>query len=315
MALAATTTADTSVYPFNPRVDLAAEGSDPSSNASAVSWGAIFAGAAVAAAASLILLSLGTGLGLAAISPWAQRGARASTFGVSSIVWVVVTQLCASALGGYLAGRLRTRWAAVHTDEVYFRDTAHGLLSWAVATLVTTVILLGVASSAVGAATQVSAMMASGAAVAGAGRAGADGTGPTAYLVDSLFRKEPATSVVSSVADSMASDAARVPLAEVTRIFVNASGAASLPPQDARYLGQLVSQRTGLQPADAERRVADTYSALLTSMANAKTATAEAADKARKAGIQAALWLFIALLSGAFAASYTATIGGRERDA
>ncbi len=321
MALAATTTTDPSAYPFHPRADAAVDATGLSGNASAVSWGAILAGAAVAAAASLILLSLGTGLGLSAISPWAQRGVRAATFGVSSIVWVVVTQLCASALGGYLAGRLRTRWAAVHTDEVYFRDTAHGLLSWAVATLVTAAILLGVVSSAVGAATQASATLASGAAVAGtaaaasAGRVGADGTGPTAYLVDSLFRKEPSTSAPAPVADSAASDAVRLPLAEVTRIFVNASGAASLPPQDLRYLGQMVSQRTGLQPADAERRVADTYAALQTSMTNAKTAAAEAADKARKAGIQASLWLFIALLSGAFAASFTATIGGRERDA
>lgn len=319
MALAATTTADPSAYPFHPRADGTVDPTGTVGSASAVSWGAIFAGAAVAAAASLILLSLGTGLGLSAISPWAQRGVRASTFGVSSIVWVVVTQLCASALGGYLAGRLRTRWAAVHTDEVYFRDTAHGLLSWAVATLVTAAILLGVASSAVGAAAQASATLASGAAVAGtaanAGKAGADGTGPTAYLVDSLFRKELSTSAPASVADSATSDAARLPLAEVTRIFVNASGSVSLPQQDVRYLGQLVSQRTGLQPADAERRVADTYATLQTSMTSAKTAAAEAADKARKAGIQASLWLFIALLSGAFAASFTATIGGRERDA
>jgi hypothetical protein len=279
------------------------------------------AGATIAAAASLILLSLGTGLGLSAISPWAQRGVRATTFGVSSIVWVVVTQLCASALGGYLAGRLRTRWAAVHSDEVYFRDTAHGLLSWAVATLVTAVILLGAASTAVGAAAQASATLASGAAVAGAtaaasaNRSGTDGTGPTGYLVDSLFRKEVSTPSAVAVADGGSSDAARLPIAEVTRIFVNASGAASLPAQDTRYLGQLVSQRTGLQQADAERRVTDTFAALQTSITNAKTAAAEAADKARKGGIQASLWLFIALLSGAFIASYTATIGGRERDA
>ena len=319
MALAANTTADPSAYPLRPHADAGADNTSLLGNVSAVSWGAIFAGAAVAAAASLILLSLGTGLGLSSISPWAQRGVRALTFGVSSIVWVVVTQLCASALGGYLAGRLRTRWASVHTDEVYFRDTAHGLLSWAVATLVTAAILLGVASSAVGAAAQASATLASGAAVTGtaanAGKAGADGTGPMAYLVDSLFRKELSTSALAPAVDSATSDAARLPLVEVTRIFVNASGAASLPEQDARYLGQLVSQRTGLQSADAERRVTDTYAALQKNMTNAKTAAAEAADKARKAGIQASLWLFIALLSGAFIASYTATIGGRERDA
>ena len=291
-------------------------------SASAVSWGAIFAGATVAAAASLVLVSLGTGLGMAAISPWASRGVRASTFGLSSIVWVVVTQLWASALGGYLAGRLRTRWAAVHSDEVYFRDTAHGLLSWALATLVTAALLLTAAASVVGAATQASATLASTAAVAGttaanAGRGATDGTGPMAYLVDSLFRKDPAMSTPATVTDIGSADAARLPLPlpEVTRIFVNASGAASLPAQDARYLGQLVSQRTGLQQTDAERRVNDSYAALQASIRNGKAAAAEAADRARKAGVQASLWLFIALLSGAFAASYTATLGGRVRDA
>jgi hypothetical protein len=110
-------------------------GLPPVAARSAVSWGAVFAGAAAAAALSLILLLLGTGLGLSSVSPWASEGIDASTFGVSSILWITFMQLAASAVGGYLAGRLRTKWAGVQTDEVYFRDTAHGLLAWAVATL------------------------------------------------------------------------------------------------------------------------------------------------------------------------------------
>ncbi len=327
MAIAETRSVEESAYPFQA---AAVEGSRPSElgNASAVSWGAILAGATVAAAASLVLLSLGTGLGLSAISPWAQKGVHASTFGVSSIVWVIVTQLCASALGGYLAGRLRTRWASVHADEVYFRDTAHGLLSWATASLVTAAILLAAASSAVGAAAQASAALASGAAAAGTtaavtpgrGEAGSDGAGSMGYLVDALFRKDLAASGATPAtagSESAANDSSRPPLAEVTRIFVQASGAeaATLPQTDVRYLGQVVSQRTGLQQADAERRVTDTYAALQTGISNAKTVAATIADKARKAAIQASLWLFIALLSGAFIASYTAMLGGRERDA
>src|SRR4029450_7423713 len=104
---------------------------------SAVAWSAIVAGAAGAAALSLILLILGVGLGLSSVSPWSGRGISAPTFGVSTILWVTFTQLAASALGGYAAGRLRTRWTGTHTDEVYFRDTAHGFLAWALATLVT----------------------------------------------------------------------------------------------------------------------------------------------------------------------------------
>jgi hypothetical protein len=110
---------------------------------SAVSWGAIIAGATAAAALSLVLLVLGTGLGLAVVSPWSGEGASAKTVGVSSIVWVCVTQLASAALGGYLAGRLRTRWVGTDIDEVYFRDTAHGFLAWALATIVAAARLTG----------------------------------------------------------------------------------------------------------------------------------------------------------------------------
>ena len=110
-------------------------------SASAVSWGAIFAGAAAAAALSLILLILGTGLGLSSVSPWAQNGISATAFGVSTILWVTMTQVVASGMGGYLAGRLRTKWTSTHADEVYFRDTAHGFLSWAIASLATAALL------------------------------------------------------------------------------------------------------------------------------------------------------------------------------
>jgi hypothetical protein len=108
--------------------------------ASGVSWGAILAGAAAAAALSFILLILGVGLGLSSISPYQYN---ATPLGTASIAWIAFTQLAAAGIGGYMAGRLRVKWASIHTDEVYFRDTAHGLLAWAVATLVTVAVLAG----------------------------------------------------------------------------------------------------------------------------------------------------------------------------
>ncbi len=117
---------------------------------SAVSWGAILAGAAAAAALSMILLILGTGLGLSSVSPWALDGVSATTFGVSTIIWLTLTQLIASGMGGYLAGRLRTKWVEVHADEAYFRDTAHGFLTWAVASLATAALLTTVIGSIIG---------------------------------------------------------------------------------------------------------------------------------------------------------------------
>lgn len=117
------------------------------SAASAVSWGSIAAGAAAGASLSLILLILGVGLGLSSISPWARDGISAASFGVSTIIWLTVTQLLSSALGGYLAGRLRTKWMDTDTDEVFFRDTAHGFLAWAVALLATAALLTSIIGS------------------------------------------------------------------------------------------------------------------------------------------------------------------------
>src|SRR5262245_10012517 len=107
----------------------------------AVSWGAVFAGAVGAAVLSLVLIVLGTGLGLAVVSPWSGDGISATAVSVSTIVWITVVQILASVLGGYLAGRLRSRWVTVHTNEVFFRDTAHGFLAWAVGTLLMATLL------------------------------------------------------------------------------------------------------------------------------------------------------------------------------
>src|ERR1700730_6422592 len=119
---------------------------------SGVSWAAVIAGSFVAAALSLILLALGTGIGLSAVSPWSNLGASASTIGKAAIVWLIIIQIIASAMGGYLAGRLRTKWATIHTDEVYFRDTAHGFLVWAVGLVVTAAFLASAATSMIGSA-------------------------------------------------------------------------------------------------------------------------------------------------------------------
>jgi hypothetical protein len=306
------------VYSDNTRADV-----------SAVSWGAIVAGAAAAAALSLILLILGIGLGLSSVSPWAHYGVSAATFGVSTILWVTFTQLVASGMGGYLAGRLRTKWVAVHTDEVYFRDTAHGFLAWAVASLATAALLTSVIGSIVGGGIQAGASVAGGAATAAAaGGAAATGSGmakpdsdsgPMGYFVDSLFRKDMHEAASAPAANramtGIAAEPATVASAsEVARIFLNAVRTGPLPADDVRYVGQIVSQRTGLTQQEAEKRVSDTYARLQAKLRDAETAARDAADKARKASAYAALWLFISLLIGAFVASLAATYGGRQRD-
>ena len=125
---------------------LYAEGSEIQSGSSEVAWSAIWAGAATAIAFSLILLMLGSGLGFAAISPWPGVGTSPTTFNIAAGIWLIVTQWLSSAVGGYMAGRMRHRWLSLHSDEVFFRDTAHGLVTWATASiLVVAVAVLGVA--------------------------------------------------------------------------------------------------------------------------------------------------------------------------
>jgi hypothetical protein len=255
------------------------------SHSSGVSWAAVIGGAFVTAALSLILLALGAGFGFSSVSPWSNVGASASTVGTAAIIWLILMQVMSSSMGGYLAGRLRTKWADIHTDEVYFRDTAHGFLAWAVALVITAAFLASAATSMMGAAAQLSATASS----AGAERE----LSPNEYFVDALFRSESARP---------ASNGASVH-AEAGRILANALRQGNVPPADKSYLAQLVASNAGLSKTDAEKRVSDVF-------AEAQ----QAADTARKTIAHSLLWTFLALLIGAFCASFAATIGGRQRD-
>lgn len=291
-----------------------------SRHAGAVSWAAVFAGGVGAAAFSLILLTLGTGLGLASISPWRSSGASAKAFGIASIVWVCVTQIMASGLGGYLAGRLRSRWPYADADEVYFRDTAHGFLSWSIATLATAAVL----------ASAIPALLSTGGRVAGPGgaetnvmtkatlaleRGNADAmlnTWPVGYFVDSLFR-QPASAMQATQGTQRTPD--HVAKVEAARIFLNSAASGNpLSSDDAAYMSRLIAQQTGLAEPDALARVNTTYGRLQDKINALDTAEKQAADVARKASVFASLWLFIALLMGAFSASLMAIYGGRLRD-
>src|ERR1022692_106344 len=152
-------------------------------HSSGVSWGAVIGGSFVTAAFSLILLALGAGFGLSAVSPWSNVGAPASTVGTAAIIWLIVIEIVASALGGYLTGRLRTKWALIHTDEVYFRDTANGFLAWAVALVISVTLLASAAASMVGRVAQLG--------LAAESPSASNNTMNTnAYFVDTLFRAD-----------------------------------------------------------------------------------------------------------------------------
>jgi hypothetical protein len=205
----------------------------------------------------------------------------------------------------------------VQTDEVYFRDTAHGLLAWAVATLGTAALLTSAIGAILGAGVQAGASLAGGAAAAtvtgstvaaSAEAEPGEAQGPMAYFVDSLFRADADARRDAPPEQTAAS------LGEVTRIFANAIRTGALPEGDVDYVAQVVAQRTDLSQQQAEQRVREVFANLQAALNEAETAAREAADAAREASAYAALWLFISLLAGAFVASWMATFGGRQRD-
>ena len=265
----------------------------------AASWGAILAGAAVAVSLSLILLTLGAGLGFASISPWSDHGLSAGAFTVASTIWLIVTQWLSAAMGGYIAGRLRHRWLATHTHEVFFRDTAHGFVTWAVATVIGAIVLAAAASSVVGAGLRTAATVASGAAQAAANSAQIGAT-MNSYDVDMLFRS-PHPDANSSTTDARA---------ETTRILAKGLTTGDVPATDRSYVAELVAARTRISQPDAQKRVDDVIAQLKV----AETKAREAADSARKAAAETSIFTALSMLIGAFIACAAAALGGHRRD-
>jgi hypothetical protein len=260
-------------------------------NSPAVSWGAILAGGFAAASLTVAFVALGSAVGLAAISPWNNSGVSATTLHWTAGAFVVLTALISSAVGGYIAGRLRAKWAGIQTDESTFRDTAHGFIAWAFATVMGVLILGTATTSLVGSAT-------TGAATgAAAGGAQAAQGAPTDYFVDTLLRR---SGPANAPAAANESDTRR----EVGLIFSRSLAQPDgISAADRTYLAQIVANRTGMNPAEAQARVTEVVN-------SAKAAL----DEARKFAAAMAGWLTLAMFVGAFAAAAAAVEGGQLRD-
>ncbi len=268
------------------------------SSHSAVSWAAIFAGAVVATAVSLVLVVLGTGFGFAAISPWDDAGASAKTFAISTGIGLIVVQWIGSASGGFVTGRLRSKWVGVHTHEVFFRDTAHGFVMWALATVVGGMLLASATTSMIGGGVNAAATVAGGAAQ-GAGSVASQGmSSVSGYDLDMLFR--------SDKPDANPQQA----VAQASRILASGLTSGDVPAGDKAYLAQLVASQTGIAPADAQKRVDDVIARAKAAEVKAK----QAADTARKAAAEFAIFTALSLVIGAFIASAAAAYGGSLRD-
>jgi hypothetical protein len=252
------------------------------SRASAISWAAIAAGGIANAAFALFLFELGAGIGLSSVSPWSAPSG--TTISIAAGISLCLISIMASALGGFLAGRLRTRWVGLHSDETYFRDSAHGFLAWSFG-LMLMAIALGIgATTLLGAA-------------AGGAASNPALTSNTSYYTDMLFRSDnPTTPAASQGAQMQNEEVGRI----VTRAVTSSGG---LSQADRTYVAQRVAARTGLPQDQAEQRVDQVV-----------TQAKNAADQTRRAAAKLAFWMAGAMLCGALAAAFAAAEGGRERD-
>jgi len=278
------------------------ESANQESSVPAVSWAAIFVGAFAAAAISLLLIILGSGLGLSSVSPWSGSGASVTTFTAMAAIWLIVVQWLSSGFGGYLTGRLRTKWANVHSDEVMFRDTAHGFMAWAVASVISVMLIASAGTSAVSTGAQMAGSAVSGVASAGAQAASqsTDGGAASGYMLDTLFR-----------ADRPAANASdQDTKAEAGRIIARAAANGSMSDGDKAYLAQLVAAKAGVSQEDARKRIDD----MIAQAQAAEQKAREVADQTRKATATASYYTFFSMLLGAFIASAAGALGGRQRD-
>jgi hypothetical protein len=297
----------------SPGVDVVAV-SAPPGRFSYLDWGPVFAGAIAAAAISFLLLTFGGAIGLSLASPWPYAGASAFAIMVAVAWWTVMVQIGSFAAGGYLAGRLRARWEDASADEVRFRDGAHGFMVWALGILVGAIVLGLTAGATFQTAVQSISSIGS-TAIAGST---AGGYGPSDYAVDYLLRAPATPPVPSSTANQPAtatqqsSPASANDLREETsRIFASALANEELSASDRDYLTQLVAARTGLSPADAQKRVDEAIGELTRLEIEAR----KQLDAARKTAIVAGFLAAASLLAACAAACAGAALGGRHRDA
>jgi hypothetical protein len=269
--------------------------------ASFVEWSAVFAGAVLAAALSFVFLTFGTAIGLSFTSPWPNSGASAKFIAAVAILWVMIQQIGAFMAGGYVAGRLRSRWHETTEHEIEFRDGLHGALVWAVGLVIGAAMLMATAGAAARTGIEVAGKAAA---------ATASTTNPIDTVLDTMLR--PVNVAQAQPAPPTGAPATRPqppagavenPRAEMARIMASSLANGSMTPQDRAYVAQIVAQRTGVPQPEAEKRVTE-----------ALNTAREAADKTRRAAILAGFVTAAALVVSFGAAWWAAMKGGQHRD-
>jgi hypothetical protein len=261
-----------------------------------VDWPAIIAGIVLASAISLVLISFGSAVGLNFLDFGYGDGPNPIFVGIAAATWFLWVQISSFMAGGYLTGRLRRRYFDANEDESDLRDGAHGLLVWAGAAILGTIIAvngIGAAANTVGSAASTLTNAAS-----NVSEGAADAVDPNAYFVDTMFRSNQPTDAA----------AARD---EAGRIFAQAAlGDGTVPEADRTYLANVVAANAGIPPEEAQARVDQAIAGIETARQQAE----DAARIARNTAIIGAFLLAASLLVSAIGAFWAAQKGGNHRD-
>jgi hypothetical protein len=274
--------------------------------ASFVEWGAVFAGAVLAAALSFVLLAFGTAIGLSATSPWPNSGLSAKVIASLAVFWAIAQQIGAFMAGGYVAGRMRARWHEAAQHEVEFRDGLHGGLVWAVGILIGAALFMATAGAAARTGVEVAGKAVTSMA-AGAGD-------PMDAVLDTMLRPQAIAQASPPPASASPGSGTRPRSAsgpqpgddvraEMSRILAASVASGSLSESSRTYLSQLIAQRAGVSQQEAEKRVND-----------ALTGARQAADKARRAAVVTGFVTAAGLILSLGAAWWAALKGGQHRD-
>ncbi len=256
----------------------------------AISWSAVFAGAFAALGLTIVLVVLGSAFGFGAMSPFAEDGLSLAAIGVVTVLWLIFTQIFASIAGGYIAGRVRRRWA-IHRDEVFFRDSVHGFLTWAVASAFMFAVAALAAAGGSAAATAVTAAAVS---------SDEETLAPPAVITDRLYRIPGGNPITLDTAREQAG-----------RLVIRAiADEEAVTAEDRAWLTADVIEWTGMSDSEAEARVQLAF----TEIAEAREAARDEVDAARAASATLAIATALAMMIGAFVAAGAAVFGGRERD-
>lgn len=279
------------------------------SSRSYLEWGPIIGGAVGAASLSFLLLTFGGAVGLSLTSPWPDTGARLWVVGLAIAWWMVLVQIGSFAAGGYLAGRMRSRWSD-STLESSFRDSTHGFMVWAVGVLFGAIVFAVVGLSTAKTATQSASVVAAGATTEATSNPRLISATPSDYAVDLLLRPQPSQPGSAGADTKNANGDVEAARSEANRIFAGAIKNQAISERDRSYLGQLVVARTGMPEAEAQKRV----DAAISEARDLELKARQQVDKARKATVVTAFIAAVSLLISLAAAIVAAGAGARHRD-